>query len=116
MQKINIEITKAQIKSYDVSFPQDWWTPNVSVSVGLFTANWKEISTFNISTSSRSDNKFDLEPSILEPIYWVAKHLEAVATRHCSASIWILPQNVEAKKAEEDKKRADAILSDGIPF
>ena len=89
MKKIDINITQAKIKAYSVDFNED--KPIVSVTLALLTNSWKEISSFNLSTNSRSSAKFDLDLPLLKEIEETAKELERIATIHCSSSIAELP-------------------------
>ena len=89
MKKIDINITQARIKYYSVNFDRN--KPLVDVSLSLLTNSGKEISSFNLSTGSRSNSQFDLDLPLLKEIQETAKELERIATIHCSSAIWELP-------------------------
>lgn len=85
MKKLNINITKAQIKSFRVELGEEY--PNVSATIALLTDGGKEISDYSISTSSWSDdNKFELPVSMVGPIVSIMKDLEKIVVKHCMES------------------------------
>ena len=82
MRDINISITKASIKGFQVNVENN--IPNIDVSLALLTEHGKLITTYNISTDGwNENNKFTLPPSLIGPIMEIMKELEIIATRHC---------------------------------
>ena len=89
MRKINIEITKAQLENFSVSFQEDdkgFDNPMVSASLALLTEGGKKVSQYSISTNSWSDNKFKLPIEMIPPIFKIAEQIEIVVTKHCRES------------------------------
>ncbi len=82
MKKLNIEITKAQLTGYTVTFNEDG-LPNVSASIALLTENLKEVTTHTISTNSwRDEDKFELPLGMITPMQKIAVALEEVIVNH----------------------------------
>lgn len=86
MKQLNISITKAALKSFDVSI-DDKGKPNISATINLMTDGGKVITTYTISTNSWTEkNKFDLPLDAIEPMARLARILEGVVVRHCNDS------------------------------
>ena len=82
MKKLNINITKAQILSFNVELKEK--KPEVSATIGLFTEGGKKITDYFISTSAwDDDNKFELPSNLIIPILAIMKELEVVVVNHC---------------------------------
>ena len=82
MKKINIQITKARIKSFGVDLDED--TPRVSATIGLYTEGGREITSYSVSSNSwDEDKKFDVPIEMISPILDIAKSLEVVLVKHC---------------------------------
>lgn len=85
MKKINISITKAEIKSFQVELNEG--KPEVSASIGLFSEGGKQISTYSISTDSwNKESKFDLPVELVAPIMSILSTLEKVLVNHINNS------------------------------
>lgn len=83
MKKINIEVTHAQILSFNVTLSEG--KPEVGASIGLYSAGGKQISTYSISTSSwREEDKFELPVELIAPIVSIMQTLEKVVVKHCN--------------------------------
>ena len=81
MKKLSINITKAQLTGFTVSFEEK--DMSVSANIALLTEENKQISTFNISTDSwRDENKFELPIAMIVPIQKIAAALEKVIIDH----------------------------------
>ena len=90
MQDIKINITRAEIESFNISLKE---YPEASVTIGLFTEDNQRITSYSISTDSWSDeNKFDLPVKLLDPIKRITRELEIIATRHCRQRQKSLPE------------------------
>lgn len=90
MRKLEIQISKAVLKSYSVNFKND--EISVDATIGLLTEGGKQITTYRIDTNSwRDEDKFDLPLSAYEPIKKIALLLEQVVTEHCNANMLALP-------------------------
>lgn len=90
MKKLEINITKAALKSFSVELADE--KPVVTASIALLTDGGKMITDYTISTESwRGDNKFELPVTCIAPIIALAKELEAVVVKHCRDSQLALP-------------------------
>ena len=84
MRKLNIEITKAQLKGFSVKFDPDKDHPEISATIALITDHGKEITEYTIFTDCWSENqKFDLPISMFKPIFDIGQELEVICVRHC---------------------------------
>lgn len=82
MEKINIQITKAKLESFDVTLKDDM--PSVMATIGLYTDSGKPITTYTIQSNAWDDaKKFDVPPSMVGPILLMAKELEKIVAAHC---------------------------------
>lgn len=83
MRKLGIHISQAKLLSYTVELKED--KPEVSATIGLYTAGGKLITSYSIRTDSwyPEDKRFDLPISALSPIVGVASELERVVVKHC---------------------------------
>lgn len=108
MRKLEINITKAVLKSFIVSMPDEKGKPpEITASIGLLTDGGKEIADYTISTNSwRDEDKFDLPMRAFAPMAEVAKILEQVVVKHCN-------EGQKTIAASEDDKPID--LSE-VPF
>ena len=88
MRKIDIRITKAQIKSFIVTLEED--APEVQATIGLYTENMKEVSDFTISTRSWATVKFDLPVEMVFAVKDIAAQLERIVTMQAQSSICLL--------------------------
>ena len=82
MRPLNISITKARIKSFDVEFREER-EPIVTVNIQLLTENDEPITTYNISTYY-GNNKFEIPVNLTEPILKMLGEFERVAAEHCN--------------------------------
>ena len=83
MRKINIQITKAQIRSFEVTL--DKKKPSISIQLDLFNDYGKKITSYQISTDHWEDeNKFELPIRAITPIMKIMRQLEIVAIQHCN--------------------------------
>jgi hypothetical protein len=81
MKKININITKAEIKSFSVELNEG--EPEVSATIVLFSEAGKQISAYSISTNSwQEESKFDLPVELIAPIMSILSVLEKVLVNH----------------------------------
>lgn len=85
MKKINININKAEIKSFSVELCEG--EPEVSASIGLFSEGGKPISTYSISTNAwNKEAKFDLPVELVAPIMSILATLEKVLVNHLNSN------------------------------
>lgn len=85
MKKLDIQITKAALKSFSVELQEK--KPVVSASIALLTEGGKVITDYTISTSHwQSENEFELPVECIAPIIKLAEQLETVVTKHCRDS------------------------------
>lgn len=85
MKKINIEITKAQITSFQVTLGED--KPEVSATIALLNNQGKEITHYSISTTSwEKEKQFDLPVGLIKPILMIMAELETILVKHCNNS------------------------------
>lgn len=112
MKKIDIQITKAVLKSFSVELQEK--KPVVTASIALLTDGGKAITDYTISTSHwQTENEFELPMECIAPIVDLAKKLELVVTRHCRDSQLALP----AKAMTVDdiptvEKQKDLVIED----
>jgi hypothetical protein len=85
MRKIDISINQAKLLSFDISFNEEE-LPDVTATIALLSGN-KQISTFSLSTKSWQDKVFELPITMIQPIKDIAKDLEVILIRECSASL-----------------------------
>lgn len=84
MRKLDIQITKAKLLSFDVSFDEDKEQINVSATIGLMTETGKKITNYTVNSNSwRDEDKFVVPISMIAPIQTIAKELERIVTLHC---------------------------------
>ena len=82
MKKLEINITRAVLKSFSVIFTDN--EPVVDITLSLQTEGGKSITSYSISSSHyNSDMEFELPHEVVMPIMAIAKELEVVATKHC---------------------------------
>lgn len=84
MKKIDIQINRAEILSYEVSLKDT--EVDVSATIGLF-AGKNKISTFTLGTKSWDDKNFDLPIQLVEPIREIAQELENILIKECSSAL-----------------------------
>lgn len=90
MKKLDIQITKAVLKSFSVELEDK--KPVVSASIALLTDSGRNITDYTISTASwKKENEFELPIECIAPIIALAKALETVVTQHCRDSQLALP-------------------------
>ena len=87
MQNVNINITKAEIRSFNVSYDNER-NPQLSVTLMLKTDGGKEITTYSISTSSwePDSSKIDIPNHIYAILPGIEQCLEEVVAKHCEHS------------------------------
>ncbi|MHB8362862.1 MAG: hypothetical protein ACYDBX_04565 [Patescibacteria group bacterium] len=95
MKELQINITKAKIKSFHVDLRDD--LPEVSASIALLTENGQEITTYQISTQSYygKETKFDVPAKMIQPILKIAESLEEIVTEHCKNQQKLLANEVK---------------------
>lgn len=82
MKTLEINITKAKIAAFDVELREE--KVSVRATIQLYTKGMKPITTYSISSDGyNKDHRFDLMPSIVNPILSIAQQLEEVVVRHC---------------------------------
>lgn len=89
MKKLDIAITKAQLKSFSVD--TDDGKPVVSITLALMTEGGKQITTYTIDTHDWRKDPLDLPIAALPLIGDLARMLEGAAVRHCRDSQLALP-------------------------
>lgn len=113
MKQLNINITKAQLKSYTVELKDG--KPEVSATIELYTSGGMAVTTYTVATDSWNDkSKFELPMNAIMPIVELAKALEAVTVQKCRDSQLALGSGVSTDPIQEaDLKRLT--LTDTIP-
>lgn len=90
MKNMDININQARLLSYDVNLQED--RPEISATIGLY-AGQKKISNFSITTRNYYEGvRFDLPPSMIEPILKIARELETITIRECNRAMAELPK------------------------
>lgn len=85
MKKLDINISKAQLKSYTVELAEG--KPCVSATIELLTEGGKSITSYTVSTNAWQDkDKFNLPTEAIMPIVSLAEILEGIVVRHCRDS------------------------------
>lgn len=86
MRQLNINITKATLKSYTVELEEG--KPVVSATINLLTEGGMEVTTYTVSTQSwySDKNKFELPIEAIVPIVKLAKILENATVTKCRDS------------------------------
>ena len=82
MRKIDIQITKAQLESFTASFERDDKL-HLSATLALMTENGEKVSSYSLNTRSYYDNTFNLPINVIQPIFDIAREIEAITTRQC---------------------------------
>ena len=82
MREININITKAKIKGFNVDMRENA-DPIISVTIGLISDAGDEVTTYTIS-SYYGNNNFDIPPSLTAPIIKMLGEFEVIAAEHCN--------------------------------
>ena len=82
MEKINIEITKAQLISCEIQFNEEG-QPDITANLGLYTDQGKMVSTYSIGTKSWNNNNIELPLGMIQPIMSIGKQIETITTQHC---------------------------------
>jgi hypothetical protein len=100
MTPIDIQITKATIKSFTVDMA-DVTLPHVTATIALWSPNGKEISTFTISTYGWHQMKIELPIQMISPIMDIAKQFERIVTNECVKHMCLI--SAGSVQAEEDK-------------
>lgn len=91
MKKLEIAITKAQLKSFTCEIDDGELV--VRTTIGLYTDGGKPITDYTISTRGwNEDSKFELPLSCIQPIHAIAKSLEHVVTAHCQDNLLALEE------------------------
>lgn len=91
MNKLKINITKANLHSFDVSANEEG-LPDVSVTLALMTDGGKPITTYTARTNNWNDkDKLNLPIEAIPLIGELAKILERAAVKHCRDSQLALP-------------------------
>jgi hypothetical protein len=94
MNKIDIQINKAQLKSFNVEMNDN--IPEIMASIDLYTANDKKITTFTITTQKYySTPHFELPMELISPIVDIAKRLEKVVIAICKSEMALIPVKTE---------------------
>jgi hypothetical protein len=100
MKQIDIQITKAQIKSFSVELKDG--LPEVAASVGLFTANGKEISRFSVATRGWCGTaQFELPAKMIDPIQRIAARLESIVTNECNKKLCMIKVKTETPQKQD---------------
>jgi hypothetical protein len=85
VKKLNINITKAQLKSYTVELKEG--KPVVNATVELLTEGGTPVTTYSVYTDGWNDaNKFELPMAAILPIVELAKLLENAVVTKCRDS------------------------------
>lgn len=100
MKQLNINITKAQLKSYTVELKDG--KPEVSATIELYTEGGMAVTTYTVATDSWNDkNKFDLPIAAIAPIIDLAKALESVTVNKCRDSQLALTSGIPTDPIQE---------------
>lgn len=101
MNKIDININRAKIKSYQVSLEDDM--PSIYATIELYCGD-KVVTTMLLTTNKwQTGIFFDVPLSIIDPLLKIAKELEAILIAHTQGTFGqlVAPEgyNVDAENA-----------------
>ena len=100
MKDIDIQINKARIQDFIVTFKDGDDIPRVGVGVGLYSGT-KKISDFTASSEKYySKVVFEVSPQMIDSIVKISKQLEEIVVRECNRELKQLP---ESMKVEQEK-------------
>ena len=85
MRAIDIQISQAKIKSFNIELGET--NAEVSVSIGLLGPGGKEISTFNLGSGTWRDSHFSIQPAMMNAILSMATELEEIVTKECTKTL-----------------------------
>lgn len=87
MKDIGINITKARIINYAVTFKDMGELPSVYVNIGLYTDSGTKISEYSIQSDSYLENRrFELSVEMVDKLLSMSEVLEHIVTKHCQNS------------------------------
>lgn len=93
MQSINIEIDRAQIKSFTVHWDELSAMPVVSATIMLISKAGKKIAEYSIASKHWQDElQFDLPSEMARPIMEIMGALESVVVRHMNEGQKVLKE------------------------
>lgn len=112
MKQLNINITKAKLKSYTVELKEG--KPVVSATIDLLTEGGMEVTTYTVSTESwySDKNKFELPLAAIAPIIKLAQVLEDTVVDKCRDSQLALTDGMPTAPITEADLEALAIPAD----
>jgi hypothetical protein len=87
MKKLNINITKAQLKSYTITLEDG--KPVISATCELLTEGGKPVTTYTASTRKydwEATTNFELPLAAIGPIVELARILEEITVQNCRDS------------------------------
>jgi len=101
VKQLNINITKANLKSYTVELEDG--KPVISATVNLLTEGGMEVTTYTASTREwyNDNSKFELPLAAIQPIIDLAKVLEDVVVTKCRDSQLALSYKVDTEPIKE---------------
>lgn len=109
MKKLEINISKACLKSYTVELKEG--KPEVSATIELLTEGGMAVTTYTVSTDSWQDkNKFELPMSAIMPIIDLAKVLESVTVQKCRDSQLALGSGVETDPITKESFDTELVI------
>ena len=101
MQKLDINITKAEISSFSVELGKD--IPTVSATIKLLTDGGKTITTYSIMSNHWEKHlAFDLPLEMIMPIKNIARQLEVIVSEFCQNSVKSIEYVAEVKPEEPE--------------
>lgn len=116
MRTIEINITKARLESFSISFPKEG-TPDIEATLWLYAANDKRISQYSIGTKSWSDNRIEFPPELHTYISNTMEILEHIAHRECNGEMWMIESSKQRKQREsEGSYYTNSISIEDLPF
>ena len=92
MSKIDIQINKAKIASYNVDLHDDETMPDVTAQIELFSGE-QAVSKFTLTTKAWYGDavKFEIPANLIDPIVSISKQLETILVRECNKQFKQLP-------------------------
>lgn len=113
MKKLQINITKAQLTSFEVKLEDG--KPVVNVTIALLNEMNEVITSYTIFSDEWHSKKFDLPIEAMPLIGSLATIFEGVAVRHCQAGQKALSAPVPATEEEIDAINDQVLTNASAP-
>lgn len=113
MKKLQINITKAQLTSFEVKLEDG--KPVVNVTIALLNEGNEVITSYTIFSDDWHSKKFELPIEAMPLIGDLARIFEGVAVRHCQAGQKTIAAPEPATEEEVDTINEQAVINARTP-